>query len=472
MNEKRLREEVIPDELEPSPHRNRTEALDDRTNTDATQTTEADLSRSLHQIDFGNDVYFDLTKYTHDDFKVFDKDALLLRHNLDLPPAKFDSLRIHENTNNTYERVERFRGEPGIVAAGSFGFVIAGTYDGKDCIAKILDTERIPLRTILQEVLIQAILFEELNKDDDECRHCTKVPEIFAVLRSNGPVHNRERVGGKWTFAQGSNKPVVMIVMQRISVALGTYLHDLTNPRDRSCVCASVLYQVSNMFTYLQRKGLNFMHADLKTNNVTFNIVPGTEGSPRSNNRYETYLIDFGLSSIDYKEVRIGAGQIFRTLRFTQPSFYNPYTDTTYLAWSMWKFQGCDMSLVTECDQYTTLFSRVLRFLLLSTGIPFRSLREFDTISSETFRAMIVAGTHITPEQHAHNKKDYPYVSDESVRNTTALTSAQIGHFMKLYMIASASPDEARKEGAKKQLVKITKLTEDDNTDSPHQDSE
>lgn len=470
MNTKRPRDDDVPDELEPDSQKSR--SVSDEITITATETVENDLSRSLHQIEFGDDVYFDLTKYTHADFKILDRDALLLRHDMDLAPNKFDSLPIHENTNR-YERVERFRGDPGIIAAGAFGFVIAGTYDGKPCIAKVLDVERIPLRTVLQEVLIQAILFDELNKDD-ECKHCTKVPELFAVLRSNGPVHNRQRTNGKWTYLEGSNKPVVMIVMQKISAALGTYLHKLKSARDRSCVCASVLYQVTNMFTHLQHKNLNFMHADLKTNNVTFDLVPGAQGCSRRNSRYETYLIDFGMSSLDYKGVRIGAGQIFRTLRYTQPNFHNPYTDVVYLVWSMWKFQGCKMDLLSSrtCNEYTILFSRVLRFILLSTGIPFRTVRDFDKISSETFRAMIVAGRLVVPEQHARNQIDYPYISDESVRDPTAIECAQVGHYMKLYMIASASPNRQRKEGAQKHLERITNLKDGDTSDGPGQGSD
>lgn len=450
-NQKRPREVDDDDELK----KNRFSQIETETQ------TQLDLSRSLQQLDVDDvieeNVYFDLSKYVHANFKILERDAMLLHHDVDLPFLKYESIPIHENTNQ-YERVGDFKKED-IIAAGANGFVLTGTYKETPCIAKVLNVGMTPLRSVLQEVLIQAILFEEVNKD--ECKHCTKIPELFAVLRTSGPMHHKAKVNKKWKLDPSTHKQVVMVIMQRISVDLGSYLHRQTSTRERACVSASVLYQVSNLFMYLQRKHFNFMHADLKTNNITFNIVPRSQGCSRHENRYDTYLIDFGMSSLDYKGVRIGAGMIFRTLRFKVEDYFNPHTDLTYLAWSMWKFQGCDMQLAKRCTNFTILFGRLLQFILLCSGIPFRTVRTFDNISMQTFRSMITAGTQITPEQHAQTPIDFPYVSDESVRKPLAITYAQINHFVKLYMIASASPSQKRKEGAQKQLTRLTNILEE-----------
>jgi hypothetical protein len=388
-----------------------------------------------------DELYFDLSKCMGVDFKITRTEAMLLGRNMDLPHEKWDTIPVHPNDDGSYSEVQHFRKTSNIFAAGASGFVIAGTYGGKNCIAKVMSLQNMSLKQVMQEVLIQSIVSEQIG---DDCHNCTKVPEIYAVLRTRGFLHERTKVKKQWQLNDSRVEDVVMIVMQHISRELGSYIQDL-HPSDRSIVCAAVLCQTSNLFAYLKQKQLNFMHADLKINNVTFDI------DPDGPSRYKTYIIDFGLSSIDYKNVRLGAGLIFRTLRYRQSHFTNFHTDMTYLVWSMWRFQSCDMTLREEhCTKYTPLFSRVLRFILLSSGIPFSDDRSFDHISMDTFHAMMTAGMSVDSVDTEHK-----YVSSAFL-NPLAITYGQINHYMTLYLIAAGSPLPSRKKAANNQLIKLT----------------
>ncbi len=445
--------------------------------TEETRTAQTELNTSFANtsLDDENDVddlFFDMTPYGA--FEVNDLDARRLGVNVDLPASK--RVALTPNPDNKYTRVGAFvQGRRGIFAAGTSGFVMEGTYDLKPCVAKIINlhTEActspstqqrrmLPREhNVLQEALIQAILYEETRTAP---LGCTKIPQLFQIMRTNGLVRT-QRNGNKWIFDPtcAETKEVMMVVMEKIDFDAASYIYP-QNPDVRSRVCAGMLMEISNLLLFLEQKHFNFMHADLKLNNVTFRLLPTTT---RRTPRFETYLIDFGMSSLDYKGIRIGAGVgtgqhgIFSTIRFNEPRFTNPYTDLTYLAWSMWQFMKCDMTLQTACDAgYTPLFGQILRFVLFSSGIPFQTERAFDIISNRTFRAMLTSGMRIVAEEDGPMdiaRRTFQYTTSTYLK-TVAITPAQICHYVKLYIKSVASPYKKKSIDARLHLERITTL--------------
>lgn len=469
--------ELYHESHEPSPKEDATETQTAQTETVQTETAQTELNTSFANtsIDDENeegvveeDVYFDMTPYGM--FAITEPDARRLGVNNPLTK----SVVLTPNPDNKYTRVGEFRqGRRGIFAAGASGFVMEGTYgsDRKPCIAKVINLyveacvdpsspqrRMLPYEhNVIQEALIQAILYEETR----EATGCTKIPQLFQVIRTNGLVRTKKN-GDEWILDPTcvETKEVMMVIMEKIDTDAASYIRRL-DPGMRSRVCAGVLLEISSLFLFLGRKHLNFMHADLKLNNITFHLLLTT----RRTRRFKTYLIDFGMSSLDYKGVRIGAGVgtgphgIFGTIRFNQPRFVNPYTDLTYLVWSMWQFLKCDMTLHSVCDKYTPLFGQVLRFMLLSSGIPFQTERAFDNISNRTFRAMLTSGMNIAAEEGPTlpERRTFQYTTTPHVK-TIAITPEQIQHYAKLYIKAVASPHDKKSINARQHLEKITAL--------------
>jgi hypothetical protein len=318
-----------------------------------------------------------------------------------------------------------------IVGAGYYGLVLEGTYHGVPCVAKVVNiSHHKQLINTLQELLIQTILFEALQAAPPTRDYKVKIPEIATVFRSTAHMHNLQVLSTTHhvELDTSSIQPVVVIVMERVETDLMKVCHAPTmTVNERSRICTIALLEIINTFKYFNNTlGLNFMHADLKSNNVMMNADPSAPGG------YQIYMIDFGMSSLDYKGVRIGAGQIFETVRFANPGYHNHLSDIVYLVWSMWKFQGCDMSLRTPCPRYTELFDKVLRIILLFSGIPFRTERRFDSISHQTFRSMLTAGHRITRDQFNY----------ERVAKSDALNAM----VREIVRTSGVTPEEARKQ--------------------------
>ena len=439
---KRPREEA--EDYEPPSSRLRVQTASETATQTATQ-TDVDLSRSFDErMNLADDEepYFDLTPYTFDPFVLTKEDARRLQSNLPLVREKEHSVPMWQTTESSYSHGENTFRYESILAKGRNGFVMKGTFNEKPCIAKILYLNMLgELHGIIQEVLIHAILLEVTGNNDKLSRTCTKIPRLKAFGRTATFMHSRELSPHRYEVVRESRSiPSAIIVMEGINHDLLSFVRqrDIT-PDIRSSICAAVIHQVATLLSFLSP--YNFMHADLKMNNVTFNLPP------RSRKLFPiTYIIDFGMSSLDYKGFRIGAGMIFGTERFDhlvnkqRHPFHNPYTDLTYLAWSMWYFNNCDKEKILDCNAFTQVFSKILQRILRASGIPFETDRSYDGISMKTFHAMIHAGL-----ESQTNKS--PYFRE------SALYPEQIKHYAVLYMQSIASKRNGKQ--ARNKLLRI-----------------
>jgi len=359
--------------------------------------------------------FWDLSRYVGTPFALSRDDAVRLGNDEGLAGRKeLRAFLEYPNPTDFENEVNHFK-KTRIIGAGYFGLVLEGTYHGVPCVAKVVNVSyHRQFINILQEFVIQTILFEALHSAPPSRDYKVKVPEIFTAFRTTAHMHDLQVLSAthRAEIDTSSVHPVVVIVMERVETDLLKVCHIPTMTVDeRSRICTIALLEIINTFKYLNDTlGLNFMHADLKLNNVMMNTDRSAPGG------YQIYMIDFGMSSLDYKAVRIGAGQIFETVRFANPGYHNHLTDIVYLVWSMWKFQGCDMTLRTPCPRYTELFEKVLRIILLFSGIPFRTERRFDSISHQTFRSMLTAGRQITRDQFNYERVAKSDALDEMVR--------------------------------------------------------
>lgn len=381
------------------------------------------------------ETYFDLTPYTFAPFVLTKNDAERLQSNIPLVREKELSVPEWTSTDSEFSFGEHSFVKETVVAKNRNGYVLSGHMDGNECVAKILYLNNMQeLHPIIQEVLIQAILQEITEQNRRLPENCTKIPRLLAFGRTT----THMCTAGSEIVRQESPIPAAIIVMEKIQHDLLSYVRqEHVDNGLRSNICAAALQQVASLLLILSP--YHFMHADLKMNNVTFNtteeqgkIIP------------VTFLIDFGMASLDYNEFRIGAGMIFRSIRFQTPSFHNPYTDLTYLAWSMWRFQQCDPQVLVDCPAFTTLFSKIVQRILHASGIPFGSDRRFDKISMDTFHAMLTAGLG-GPVQTTYTKS--------SLLRPTAITPAQIKHYAELYMKSVGSERHGTEAG--EQLLRI-----------------
>lgn len=428
---------------EPPSDRLRVQTAAETATQSATQ-TDLDLSRSFEHVNLADDEpYFDLTPYTFDPFVLTKEDARRLQSNLPLVSEKEHSVPMWQTTDDiSFSHGEQTFRYESILAKGRHGFVMKGTFNEKPCIAKILYLNMLgELHSIIQEVLIHAILLEVTGNNEKLTKTCTKIPRLEAFGRTATFLRSRELSPHRFEIVRESTRiPSAIIIMEEINHDLLSYVRQRhITPDDRSSICAAVFHQVATLLSFLSP--YNFMHADLKMNNVTFNL-------PRRSRKLFpiTYIIDFGMSSLDYKGFRIGAGMIFRTVRFDhfvdkqrQP-FHNPYTDLTYLAWSMWHFHNCDNEVIVDCSAFTPVFSKILQRILRASGIPFETDRSYDAISVKTFNAMIHAGL-----ESQTNKS--PYFRE------SALYPEQIKHYAALYMQSVGSKRHGKE--ARNKLLRI-----------------
>jgi serine/threonine protein kinase len=349
--------------------------------------------------------YFDLSRYVQTPFVLTRSDAEHLGRNVGLPGHK--ELRAfveYPNPSNSFDtEINNFQ-KTAMTGAGYYGLVLEGTYHGRPCVAKVINVSQPDkLVNTLQELLIQVILCEALltAPPSSSREHKVKIPQIHSVFRTTSYMHNYEvlKATRRVEFDTSAVHPVVVVVMERVETDLMKITKEPTmTAEERSELCTIALIEMINTFKYFETLGFNFIHGDLKTNNVMLTADASVPG------RYQIYMIDFGMSSLDFKGVRIGAGQIFETIRFANPGYTNHLTDIVYLVWSMWKFVGCDMSLRARCERYTERFEKVLRIILFASGIPFRTDRRFDGISPQTFRSMLTAGVRIRQEDIDHER--------------------------------------------------------------------
>lgn len=337
--------------------------------------------------------FFDLSKYVQTPFVLSRSDAERLGNDEGLIDRKeLQAFLEFPNETNFVDEVNHFR-KTRIIGAGYYGLILEGTYYDRPCVVKVIDvSQHHTIVNTLQEILIQTILFEALQTAPPTRDYKVKIPEIYSAFRTTAFMHNLHTLTTtrRVELDTASSKSVIVIVMERVQTDLMKICHEPTmSITKRSQICTIALLEIINTLKYFNTLGLNFMHADLKLNNVMLNEDESAPGG------YQMYMIDFGMASLDFKGIRLGAGQIFETVRFANPGYMNHLTDIVYLVWSMWKFQGCDMTLRTPCPRYTELFDKILRIILLFSGIPFRTQRKFDSISAQTFRSMLTAGHKI-----------------------------------------------------------------------------
>lgn len=354
-------------------------------------------------------LYFDFSPYTRPNpfpLRRSDAQRLAVNEGLDGRRELYGLPEFSNPSNNFQNNINGFVRSPGdeIYAAGTFGYVLRGTYEGRDAVAKVMkaDTQKAALE-VLQENLIHAILLEAAQSLPERC---AKIPHLYNVFRTTGFMHRRRTRADERIVldTESGPKQVIVIVMEFIQTDLNHWMKQATTTAaERSKVCAGVLVHVLNSIEYFNSLRLNFMHADLKTNNIVINLRDGTDG-------FDSYFIDFGMASLNYNGVRIGAGQIFNTIRFKIPGYKNYCTDIVYLVWSMWKFSRCDMTLQTPCPQFTSSFDKILRYILYKSGIPFDTKSTFHSINHRTFRAMLTAGREIVQaDRNAEGAHFIPY---------------------------------------------------------------
>ncbi len=428
------------EDLEPQIARQRIETQTGVTEvTEATDTqTDLDLSRAFQeQVSFEEHetkTFFDLTPYTFSPCVLTQSDAEQLQKNLPLRPetaARIPAWACVDDVSFSYG--EHSFVKEAVIAKNHNGFVINGSFDGRACVAKIMYLNNlVEIHPIVQEVLIQAILLEFTENNRKLPPDCTKIPRLEAFGSTTTYMRTAKEEDGSWIIKRQERViPAAIIVMEKIEHDLYSYVRQPhIDTAMRSNICAAVFQQIAELLMFLGP--LHFMHADLKMNNITFNLQEGRKIHPN------TFIIDFGLASLDYNGVRIGAGAIFNSIRFKTPNFHNPYTDLVYLAWSMWRFHSCDIQVLVDCPAFTEIFSKIIQRVLQASGIPFGSDRRFDKISTDTFRAMLTAGLE-HPTTYARS----------SLWSPIDITPEQIQHYALLYMKSVGSARHGKEAGDK-----------------------
>lgn len=167
--------------------------------------------------------------------------------------------------------------------------------------------------SVVTEAAVQIILHKVLTDfvgslDASRRKHYALIPEVFSVSRVNGKC---------------------VIVMQRIGKSLDKTL--LENKSDQTfCIC---LYQVARTIQWLRKK-CNFIHGDLKMDNVALTEFPSECPTVQS------YIIDFGFASMDLEEPRVRVAPrpkyMDTTTRTLGPPGHNDllfFLITSYVGW-------------------------------------------------------------------------------------------------------------------------------------------
>ncbi len=170
------------------------------------------------------------------------------------------------------------------------------------------------IRDLLTEAAMQVVLHHKLtnflNKlAPEKRRHYARIPEVYTVARDN-------REG-------------IVIVTERVDEMLDEYLE--RSPSDQIfCLC---LYQVTRTIAWLRKK-FNFIHGDLKMNNVAVERTP-SECPP-----VQSYIIDFGMSSFESvrDNVRVAKQALYiDTSRSKNAHGVHSHNDILFFLLSTWK---------------------------------------------------------------------------------------------------------------------------------------
>ncbi len=255
--------------------------------------------------------------------------------------ASLPSWQFHSRQSMTFME-HKFVEKRSKVAYGGQGTVFFGTLDGKPTAAKFIPIPNDALfRDAMNEVLMHSILCE----NDVDRVNVAKIAPIMGVAKVIG-------------FPRKTERPMEHLVVftQPIEKTLWSVVRKSDTPVDaRTSTLALSLYQVCRLLHRLQREFM-FVHRDLKIDNLMIQLS--------SSQCLETYMIDFGLARMTYREREITTYKFFRNRKMNA---FNPYTDLRMLAWSSFGFDGCTFKAIrgTEtCTGFDELLLRILRQIL------------------------------------------------------------------------------------------------------------
>jgi len=175
-----------------------------------------------------------------------------------------------------------------------------------------------------------------------------------------------------------TNTNYIVIIMQVLDESFHSFLSSRlskarivsADPEDqRTIVAASMtlsLYQIANLLDRLQIL-LRFNHRDLHGGNVMVKKIPTKGTSVCTNTFFETYLIDFGMSRLEFR------GKVFTSFGFFSQDKFNAGHDIVMFTRSLKQGLGCkintDPSFV--CTIVFRFIERILDAILNASGYDF-----------------------------------------------------------------------------------------------------
>ncbi len=272
------------------------------------------------------------------------------------------------------------------VAHGSYGAAFLGKYrTGRseiDCIVKMIDIgdDEVNFKENILETMIQGVLSKTCVEDPiisagQAAGKMSKIPDLYAMFTLRGP---------SWSDVtnmiqnSATKTNYIVIVMQVLDESFHTFLSSRLSKAEvvsafdedrRMIVAASMalsLYQISNLLDRLQVL-LRFNHRDLHGGNVMVKKIPTKGSSICMNTFFETYLIDFGMSRLEFR------GKVFTSFGFFSQDKFNAGHDIVMFTRSLKQGLGCkiktDPSFV--CAPMFQFFERILNSILNASGYDF-----------------------------------------------------------------------------------------------------
>lgn len=282
-----------------------------------------------------------------------------------------------------------------MIGKGAFGAVFNSvTSDGQECVVKLVRVSpaeeyytggytieqfrqrmcELVVRT-LNEIIVHTALLETINADASARQKIAegkmaRVPDLYGFFVTSGlstdPANTTRVVA------------YIAIVMEKLDITLWDHLDKDTLDDTMSTAIAAVsFYQICNLLDFLGTT-LRYNHRDLKINNVMVSPSTTTSSTLCRTPHFHTYIIDFGMSRMDYKgHVFAGTSSLF------YDNHYNPTHDLLFITWSYRRSVGCEAQSNIPCTEYNRVFDRILKHLMDSSGIHFEH-SDFEARPSKT----------------------------------------------------------------------------------------
>jgi hypothetical protein len=201
------------------------------------------------------------------------------------------------------------------------------------------------------ETIIQLILYDE----------CSSLSNFnFAKI---GKIYNLFR------FTINSHI-YIAIVIQPFQTNVANYFYDISqqiknntkSSLELTTVNIFMMYQTIRTLNYLSKK-LKFSHRDLKCDNIMIDFINFTNSN--GIDCFQTYLIDFGNSRIEYNGFLFTSNYLFYFDDINK-DFHNPLQDIGFLIFQTLWMDGCEQYALKNCVFLQETFYSYLLSLLFS----------------------------------------------------------------------------------------------------------